>query len=61
MEIKARFDHYNFNVTDLQKSIEFYQKALGLKISHKKKAEDGSYVLTYLKDETSSFGIKRNK
>ncbi len=55
MEIKARFDHYNFNVTDLQKSIEFYQKALGLKISHEKKAEDGSYVLTYLKDETTSF------
>ncbi|MFV0627279.1 MAG: VOC family protein [Alphaproteobacteria bacterium] len=55
MEIKARFDHYNFNVTNLQKSIEFYEKALGLKISHEKEAEDGSFVLTYLKDETTSF------
>ena len=27
MEIKARFDHYNINVFDLEKSIQFYDKA----------------------------------
>ena len=31
MEIKARFDHFNINVLDLQRSIAFYEKALGLK------------------------------
>ena len=30
MEIKSRFDHFNINVTDLAKSLEFYGKALGL-------------------------------
>ena len=29
MEVKAKFDHFNVNVTDLNRSIEFYSKALG--------------------------------
>ena len=28
MEIKSRFDHFNINVTDLGRSLEFYDKAL---------------------------------
>ncbi|MDD4556466.1 MAG: VOC family protein [Alphaproteobacteria bacterium] len=55
MKINTRFDHYNFNVTDLSKSIAFYDKALGLKVAHEKKAEDGSFILTYLKDEKTNF------
>ena len=31
MEIKSKFDHFNINVTDLERSIAFYEKALGLK------------------------------
>ncbi|MDR0743628.1 MAG: VOC family protein, partial [Tannerella sp.] len=31
MKINSKFDHYNFNVRDLEKSITFYDKALGLK------------------------------
>ena len=30
MEIKSRFDHFNINVLDLERSIAFYNKALGL-------------------------------
>ena len=30
MEIKSKFDHFNINVTDLERSIAFYEKALGL-------------------------------
>ena len=26
MEIKSRFDHFNINVTDLERSIAFYEK-----------------------------------
>ena len=36
MEIKARFDHFNINVLDLERSIEFYHKALGLHEHHRK-------------------------
>jgi len=34
MEVKGRFDHFNFNVLDLDRSIRFYEKALGLKEEH---------------------------
>ena len=55
MEIKARFDHFNINVTNLERSIAFYQKALGLKEHHRKEAADGSFVLVYLTDESTGF------
>lgn len=55
MEITAKFDHFNFNVSDLERSIEFYNKALGLEISHKKEAKDGSFILVYLKDKKTDF------
>lgn len=51
MEIKARFDHFNINVLDLQRSIAFYEKALGLKEHHRKEASDGSFILVYLADD----------
>ena len=40
MEIKSRFDHFNINVTDLERSIAFY---------------DGSFILVYLTDSTTGF------
>jgi len=55
MEFKAKFDHYNCNVIDLNKSLAFYDKALGLKVHHQIKAKDSSYVITYLTDGSSSF------
>jgi len=55
MQIKCRFDHYNFNVKDLEKSIAFYDKALGLKEKKRKDAQDGSFTLVYLGDEYTNF------
>lgn len=55
MEVKGRFDHFNINVLDLEKSIAFYNKALGLKEHHRKEAADGSFVLVYLGDGQSPF------
>lgn len=55
MEIKSRFDHFNINVLDLERSIEFYQKALGLKEKKRKVASDGSFILAYLGEETTGF------
>lgn len=50
MKVKGRFDHFNINVTDLDKSIKFYETALGLHESHRKEASDGSFVLVYMAD-----------
>lgn len=58
MEIKGRFDHFNINVTDLDKSIEFYNKALGLKEIRRKEAKDGSFILVYLGDEVTQFSLE---
>lgn len=55
MEIKSRFDHFNINVLDLERSIEFYQKALGLKEKKRKVASDGSFILVYLGEETTGY------
>jgi lactoylglutathione lyase len=55
MEIKSRFDHFNINVLDLERSIEFYQKALGLKEKKRKVASDGSFILVYLGEVPTGF------
>lgn len=44
------FCHNNFNVLDLEKSLKFYEKALGLKEARRKVADDGSFILVYLSD-----------
>ena len=54
MEIKSKFDHFNINVRDLDKSIEFYKKALGLKEKNRMQANDGSFILVYLGDSYDS-------
>lgn len=40
--------HNNFNVRDLDKSIAFYDKALGLKPGRRIEPEDGSFKIVYL-------------
>ena len=48
--MKFKFAHNNFNVLNLERSLEFYAKALGLKEVRRKEAADGSFVLIYLGD-----------
>jgi lactoylglutathione lyase len=45
MEIKSKFDHFNVNVTNLEQSITFYEKALGLKESRRITSPDGSFII----------------
>lgn len=45
-----QFAHNNFNVMDLDRSLVFYEKALGLKLHHRKEAPDGSFILAFLTD-----------
>lgn len=53
-----QFNHFNFNVLDLEKSIAFYEEAFGLKVVREKIASDGSFILKYLGDGESSFTLE---
>lgn len=55
MEVKGRFDHFNFNVLDLNRSIRFYENALGLKEVRRMEAPDGSFILVYMGEEKTGF------
>lgn len=50
--------HTNYNVRDLQKSLDFYRRALGLAEARRKEAADGSFIIVYLKDESGSFELE---
>ena len=50
----TKFDHFNFNVLDLDKSLAFYREALNLTPVREKNADDGSFKLVYLGDEAGS-------
>ena len=50
--------HENFNVSDLNASLAFYEKALGLTEHRRKNAEDGSFILVYLKNDESDFELE---
>ena len=50
--------HENYNVSDLDASIAFYGKALGLREVRRKTAEDGSFIIVYLKAESGDFELE---
>lgn len=50
--------HENYNVSDLDASIAFYGRALGLKEARRKTAADGSFIIAFLKSETSDFELE---
>lgn len=56
--MKFQFAHYNYNVINLEKSISFYQEALGLHEVRRKEAADGSFILVYLGDGTTGFQLE---
>lgn len=55
-----RFNHVNFNVLDLEKSLTFYKKALGLTVVREKAGENdlGPFRLVYLGDDAGSFTLE---
>lgn len=42
------FSHNNLNVLNLDKSLDFYERALGLKVVRMKEAADHSFKLAFL-------------
>ena len=52
------FNHFNFNIFDLDRSLKFYEEALGLKEVRRKETEDGSFILVYLGDGKTNFSLE---
>jgi lactoylglutathione lyase len=53
-----KFNHFNFNVLDLERSLKFYDEALGLKPVREKEASDGSFKLVFVGDGKSDFSLE---
>lgn len=73
--MKAKFIHNNINVLDLNKSLKFYEDALGLKEVRRYEDPNGNFTLvylgdnqtphqlelTYLKDRTEPYNLGENE
>ena len=56
--MKFKMIHENYNILDLKRSLEFYEKALGLTEKRRKEAEDGSFIIVYVGSEESDFELE---
>lgn len=55
--IKGKFIHNNINVLDLEKSLAFYEKALGL-TEKRRYVNEGNFILVYLWDGASDYELE---
>ena len=53
-----RFYHCNIHLRQLERSLKFYDEALGLKPVREKEAAVGSFKLVFLANEASDFQIE---
>jgi lactoylglutathione lyase len=53
-----RFAHSNINVFNLDASIEFYRRALGLTEVRRRVSEDGSFILVFLSDNAGEYQLE---
>ena len=56
--MKFRMVHNNLNVFDLDKSIKFYQDAFDMHEVRRINAQDGSFIIVYLEDGSSSHRLE---
>lgn len=56
--IKFKMIHENYNVTDLDRSLAFYEKALGLTEKRRNEAEDGSFIIVFVGNEDNTFEME---
>ena len=50
--------HENYNVSNLEASLAFYEKALGLREIRRKTAADGSFIIVYIGNDTTDFELE---
>lgn len=56
--MKFKMIHENYNVVDLEKSLAFYEKALGLTEKRRKVASDESFIIVYIGNEETDFELE---
>lgn len=55
--VKGRFLHNNINVLDLDKSLKFYEKALGM-VEKRRYVNEGNFILVYLWDGETDYELE---
>lgn len=53
-----KMTHQNFNVFDMERSLKFYEEALGLTVQRRRLANDGSYEICFLGNEDNDFQLE---
>ena len=56
--MKFQMIHENYNVADLSLSLTFYQEALGLTEKRRITADDGSFIIVYVGNDTTDFELE---
>jgi len=56
--MKFKMIHENYNVSDLDKALEFYEAALGLTEKRRKEAADGSFIIVYIGNADNDFEVE---
>ena len=56
--MKFKMYHENYNVADLDRSLKFYEEALGLTEQNRITAEDGSFIIVYVGNEETDFQLE---
>lgn len=56
--MKFEMYHENYNVLDLKRSLEFYEKALGLVEKKRIEPEDGSFVIVFVGNDATDFQLE---
>lgn len=54
--MKFKMIHENYNVSNLEKSLDFYEKALGLKEVRRKNGE--GFIIVYVSNEEADFELE---
>ncbi len=56
--MKFQMYHENYNVKNLEESLQFYREALGLTEQRRIVAPDGSFIIVYLGNDTTDFQLE---
>ena len=56
--MKFQMIQENCNVRDLDRSLAFYEKALGLNEKRRTEAKDGSFIIVYVGNDTTDFELE---
>jgi lactoylglutathione lyase len=56
--MKFTFNHNNINVFDLERSVAFYNEALGFKETRRHEAKDKSFTLVFMGDGVKEYQIE---